>query len=94
MQTLRGQFKQIYGLPLTRVLALRRAEVAITATFIILWPNADALPFGEPLAGAFHRWAASSGPWVFPGRHGHQPLSEAAVAYHLADDDKHRSRRC
>ena len=77
---------RVFGLPLTRVLALRRAEVAITATFVILWPNADALPLGGPLAGAFHRWTASAGLWVFPGRHGHQPLSEAAVTYHRTVD--------
>lgn len=74
---------RVYGVPLTRVLALRRAEAAITETLVILWPNADALPLGEPLAGAFHRWSASAGPWAFPGRHGHQPLSQAAVDYHL-----------
>lgn len=74
---------RVSGLPLTRVLALRRAEVAISATCVVLWPNADALPLGGPLADAFHRWTATAGPWVFPGRHGHQPLSEAAVDHHL-----------
>ncbi|TXN17299.1 hypothetical protein FV219_00300 [Methylobacterium sp. WL122] len=83
---------RVYGLPLSRVLAIRRDEVAVTDNTVTFWPDGDALGLAEPLAHAFYQWIAWSGLWqsfggpfVFPGRHRHQPLSEAAVAYHLSD---------
>jgi hypothetical protein len=86
---------RIYGLPLQRVLALRCDEVEATHRCITLWPDDDALVLGQPLARAFLRWIAwsstwraSEGPWVFPGRHRHQPLSETAIAYHLSEKGK------
>lgn len=81
---------RIYALPLTRVLALRNDEVTRVSSTVILWPDAEALVLVQPLAGSFLRWTTTTsmrgigGTWAFPGRHGHQPLSEAAVTYHLA----------
>lgn len=80
---------RIYALPLSRVLALRKVEVTQVSSSIVLWPDADAVVVEQPLAGSYLRWTTSTprsgfgGTWVFPGRHRHQPLSEAAVAYHL-----------
>lgn len=83
---------RVYALPIARMLALRCEDVAITPTSVTLWPDAEALTLGEPLAGAVRRWTASAGTWVLPGRHGHQPLSEASVAYYLADKAKNPPR--
>ncbi|MFX4990423.1 hypothetical protein ABTC08_19565, partial [Acinetobacter baumannii] len=80
---------KITALPLTRVLTLRTDEATRVGSTVVLWPDADAVVIEQPLAGDILRWTTSNpqcglgGTWVFPGRHGHQPLSEAAVAYHL-----------
>jgi hypothetical protein len=79
---------RIYALPLSRVLALRTVEVKQVSSSVVLWPDADAVVVEQPLAGSYLRWMPWYGTWVFPGRHRHQPLSEAAVAYHLADKTK------
>lgn len=75
----------IYALPLSRVLSLRRDEVGMASSGVVLWPNADAVIVEHPLAASYLRWTPLYGQWVFPGRHEHKPLSEAAVAYHLAE---------
>lgn len=72
---------KVYAIPLTRVLNLRRAEIAPGPT---LWPDAEAIRLAEPLASAVSRWMVSTGDFAFPGRHGHQPLSETAVRYQLS----------
>ncbi|KOX56907.1 hypothetical protein ADL19_10000 [Streptomyces purpurogeneiscleroticus] len=88
---------RIYALPLNSVLTLRRDEARRVGSSVVLWPDADAVVIEQPLAGDFLRWTTSNpqcglgGTWVFPGRHGHQPLSEAAVAYHLSAKGKNGS---
>lgn len=81
---------RIYALPLNRVLSLKRPEVAVSTNAVTLWPEGEALTLDRSLAVAFQEWISLGGiwrspgyPWVFPGRDGHQPMSEAAVAYHL-----------
>lgn len=91
---------RIYALPITRILSLRRDEIAVTRNSVTLWPAAEALVLEEPFASTFLSWArwssgwtSTPGPWAFPGRHGHQPLSEAAVVYHLTDKAKGETKR-
>jgi hypothetical protein len=81
---------RIYALPLNRVLSLTRPEVALSMSGVTLWPDGEALTLDRSLAVAFQEWISVGGlwrspgnPWVFPGRDGHQPMSEAAVAYHV-----------
>jgi hypothetical protein len=74
---------RIYALPLSRVLSLRTVEVKQVSSSVVLWPDAEAVVVEQPLAGSYLRWMPWYGTWVFPGRHRHQPLSEAAVAYHM-----------
>ncbi len=86
---------RIFTLPLSRVLSLERSEVAITPKAVTLWKDGEGLTLDEPLAHAFREWISLAGswrspghPWVFPSRDRLRPMSEAAVAYHLAGKAK------
>jgi hypothetical protein len=72
----------LHGLPLKEVLALRWEEApgGGRATAI---GRAGPIELATPLAEGFHRTAAASGAFAFPGRSGLQPLSASAVRHHL-----------
>jgi hypothetical protein len=81
---------RIFTLPLSRVLSLKRSEVAVTPKAVTLWKDGEGLTLDEPLANAFREWISLAGswrspgyPWVFPSRDGLRPASEGSIAYHL-----------
>ena len=81
---------RIFTLPLSRVLSLKRSEVAVSSEAVTLWKDGEALALDKPLAHAFREWISLAGswrspghPWVFPGRDGLRPTSEGAIAYQL-----------
>lgn len=81
---------RIFSLPLSRVLSLKRSEVAVSSEAVTLWQNGEALTLDKPLAHAFREWVSLAGswrspghPWVFPSRDGLRPASEGAIAYQL-----------
>jgi hypothetical protein len=86
---------RMFTLPLSRVLSLKRFEVAISPMAVTLWKDGEGLTLDEPLARAFREWISLAGswrspghPWVFPSRDRLRPMSEAAVASHLAGKAK------
>ncbi|WP_460021871.1 hypothetical protein, partial [Methylobacterium phyllosphaerae] len=81
---------RIFTLPLSRVLSLKRSEVAVTPKAVTLWKDGEGLTLDEPLANVFREWISLAGswrspgyPWVFPSRDGLRPASEGSIAYHL-----------
>lgn len=69
-------------MPLTRVLALTRDEVAAGPNGeVTLWPATLALALPSAMTAGFRLFAAE-GRLVFPGRNGAQPLSVTAARYH------------
>lgn len=90
---------RIYTLPLSRVLSLKRSEVAVSPNAVTLWPDGEALALDEPLANAFREWISLAGswrspghPWVFPSQDVQRSVSEGAVAYQLKTKEKRNSK--
>ena len=79
---LAAAISRVHLVPLTRVLALTRDEVAAgPGGEVTLWPATLALILPPAMATGFRRFAAE-GRLIFPGRNGAQPLSVAAARYH------------
>ena len=79
---LAAAISRVYLVPLARVLALARDEVAAGSDGrVTLWPATLALALPPAMAAGFRRFA-DEGRLVFPGRNGVQPLSAAAVLHH------------
>ena len=73
---------RLFLVPLTRVLALTRDEVAAGPDDVVtLWPATLALALPRTVAAGFRRFAAE-GRLAFPGRNGAQPLSVGAVRHY------------
>lgn len=88
---------RLYALPLSRVLTLRREDVAFTPAGVTLWPKADALILEEPLADAFDKgmrqhcyWSLPMGQYLLGDECGMRIISEAMVAKHLTDAANYR----
>ena len=78
----------VYGVPLVRVLALRRDQVEAEGSRVVLWENEQAVELAAPLGIAFGGYAAGSGRLAFPGRNGLQPLTASAVRHQLNDSQR------
>jgi len=72
----------VHHVPLSRVLALRRTDVATTGERTSLWTGDEEVTLGGPIAAGFERFGSTSGALVFPGRNPVQPLSPTSVARH------------
>lgn len=80
---LAATISRIHLVPLRRVLALMRDEVASAGEDgVTLWPATLALALPPAMAAGFRQFAATEGSLVFPGRNGAQPLSVTAARYH------------
>ena len=73
----------LHHLPLAKVLALHREEVALEQGRVVLWPAAEVVELAQPLAAALARFTAGDGRFPFPGRNSAQPLTASAVRHHL-----------
>ncbi len=71
----------LHRVPLTRVLALRRPDIAVDGDRVTLWPDGADVDLAVPLAAGFAQFAAH-GQLAFPGRSGAQPLTSSAVRHH------------
>ncbi len=63
-----------FTLPLSRVLSLKRFEVAVSPTAVTLWKDGEALTLDEPLAHAFREWISLGGPGVRQDTRGSSPV--------------------
>jgi hypothetical protein len=80
---LAAAISRMHLVPLTRVLALTRDEVAASPNGgVTLWPATLALVLPPSIAASFRRFAATGGSLIFLGRNEAQPLSVAAVRHH------------
>ena len=78
----------VHGVPMVKVLALRRDQVDAKDSRVILWEDEHAVELAALLRNAFDRYAAHGGYLAFPGPNGLQPLTTSAVRHHL--DNHHR----
>ncbi|PWG65698.1 hypothetical protein [Sediminicurvatus halobius] len=76
---------RLYGVPLTRVLALTRSEVTHQGHKVVLWPGESDIRLEEKVARLFRESVLDEarGEMLFPGRNGVQPLSTHAVKYYV-----------
>lgn len=75
---------KLYQIPLTRVLALTKAEIADDGYQIVFQPSELAIELEGAVAKHVRELRANApGDLIFPGRNAAQPLSTAAVNYHV-----------
>ncbi len=87
---LAAAISRVHLVPLTRVLALTRHEVAAGPDGgMTLWPSTLALALPPAMAAGFRRFAAE-GFLVFPGRNRAQPLSVTAARHQAGAATQHR----
>ncbi len=73
----------VHGVPLNKVLALRRNQADSNGPRVVLWHDDDTIELAGPLSKAFDAVAAQGGMLAFPGRNSVQALTASAVGHHV-----------